>query len=277
MSRNVLIIGGSRFFGRHLTESLVQRGDKVTLVTRGNIDVENLGLTDHIICDRDNKDLLDKSLNGKNWDIIFDQVCYDYQRAKEACELFSDRVGKYIFTSTKSVYDCKANLVEEDFDPTAFEVEKLVGKDENYGLAKRQAEVGFVRYAKFPVIMVRFPIVVGFNDYTQRLAFHIDRIKNGEPIYFPNVEARISFIEALEAARTLEFLGDSDLAGPINAASPDAISLKSFVARVEMILQKKANLIPEFDETIHSPYGIPDDWFMSCQRLTEEGLTLSPV
>lgn len=41
---NILVIGGTRFFGIHTVNALLEKGHKVTLATRGN--------TNNIFCDR---------------------------------------------------------------------------------------------------------------------------------------------------------------------------------------------------------------------------------
>ena len=38
MMAKVLVIGGTRFFGKHLVEKLVQQGHDVTIATRGQHD-----------------------------------------------------------------------------------------------------------------------------------------------------------------------------------------------------------------------------------------------
>ena len=155
--------------------------------------------------------------------------------------------------------------------------EKEETKSGNYAEAKRQAEVGFWKFAKFPVTLVRFPIVIGHDDYTKRFAFHVDRIREGKEIYIPNINSQISFITSDFAAQTLSTLADKAIEGPLNAASPSPIRLSRFVEIIETCVGKKIVLASEPNVENHSPYGIESDWFMDCIKLKEYGLVGSEI
>lgn len=105
---------------------------------------------------------------GQEWDTVFDNICYSPQAAKDACEVFQGKVRRYILTSTLSVYDpAPRKHKENDVNPYIYPV-TLGGKDDfSYGEAKRLAEAVFLQQADFPVAAVRFPIVLGEDDYTE--------------------------------------------------------------------------------------------------------------
>ena len=70
---NLLILGGTLFLGRHLTEEAQRRGHAVTLFTRG---LTNPGLfpdTEKLIGDR-KSDL--SALAGRRWDAAIDTCGY---------------------------------------------------------------------------------------------------------------------------------------------------------------------------------------------------------
>ncbi|MBT3983237.1 MAG: NAD-dependent epimerase/dehydratase family protein [Bacteriovoracaceae bacterium] len=263
----ILIIGGNRFFGKRLVGLLLESGHQVELLNRGNVDDGFGSSVVRTICDRTIVQDLKTAISGKSWDIVYDQVCYDYNDAKASCELFDGKVGKYIFTSSQSVYGPGEKIKELDFDPSKHEFETVETKESNYGEAKRQAEVAFSRHANFPFVAVRFPIVIGDDDYTKRFEFHVERIKNEKPIYFPCIDAKISFVTSHFAATTLEFLGNSNFVGPINVASPGPISLREFVKEIEDTTGQKLVAAGEGSDENHSPYGIDGDWYMDCSVL----------
>lgn len=273
----ILIIGGNRFFGKKLAKQLLNEGHDITLLNRGNIDDGFENKVDRIKCDRTDKLALLNATKGSSWDLVYDQVCFDYQTAKNACEVFEGKTPRYIYTSSQSVYGPGQNLKEEEFDPKNHKFEKEESSSNNYAEAKRQAEVGFWEFAKFPVTLVRFPIVIGHDDYTKRFAFHVERIREGKDIYIPNIEAQISFITSDFASQTLAALADKPIAGPLNAASPSPIKLSRFVEIIESSARKKAVLASSSNEENHSPYGIKQDWFMDCSRLKEYGLIGSEI
>ena len=83
----------------------------------------------------------------------------------------------------------KVGFVEEDFNPFEHNIIEGPKEDFTYNEGKRQAEAVFFKKAPFPVVAVRFPIVLGFNDYTKRLHFHIEKIANHEEIHLVNPDS----------------------------------------------------------------------------------------
>ena len=272
MARQILVIGGNRFFGKRLIEKLIENGDQVTVLNRGHLDDGFGNKVDRIICDRDDVEKFKSSVQHKTWDIVYDQVCFDAHRAKDALEIFSKHTQKFIFTSTLSVYSPGANLHENDFNPKTHKYDKILTREENYGEAKRQCEAVFFNQDTMPVVAVRFPIVMGPDDYTERLKFYVDKIKNGESVYFPNLDAQMSFIHAADAAEGLFLLGHVNYTGPVNMASRTPMRLRELIQFIEQNVGKKALVHSEphsADEK--SPYGLEKDWYVNIDRALSLG------
>ncbi len=213
----------------------------------------------------------------QNWDVVFDQICYEAPDARAICGILAGRVGHYVFTSSQAVYGPGASIVEEVFNPLEhpFARDALTTKD--YPEAKRQCETVFFVQNVFPVTAVRFPIVAGIDDYTGRLQWHLDRVRNGEPLYFPNLNARLSLIHSDDAARVLAGLAGSVPLGPLNAAAREPLRLASLVAEVERVGGRKALILSDPQEGARSPYGIERDWLMDVQKLALVGFRPRPV
>lgn len=275
---NVLIIGGNRFFGKKLSRILIQEGHKVTLLNRGSLD-DGLGNeVTRIKCDRTNLSEFKKAVGNSTWDLVYDQVCYTAKEAEEAKKVFDGNVSHYIFTSSQSVYEPNENIDESFFNPYTHNFEKQETKESNYAEAKRQCEATFFDTPSFPVTAVRFPIVLGADDYTERLLFHIEKVMTGEEIYFPAPDAKISFISSDDAAMVLRFLGNHKKAvGPINAAAEKPIMLMDFIQNIEETTGKKAVFAEIATNENHSPYGIKKDWFMNVQKLKSMQCTPAPI
>ncbi|WP_306737996.1 hypothetical protein, partial [Acinetobacter baumannii] len=91
----------------------------------------------------------------------------------EACTAFEGKTARYVFTSSLSVYEYNPGpQPEENVDPHTYPVRMGSRFDFSYSEGKRQAEAVFFQKAAFPVVAVRFPIVMGEDDYTERLLFH---------------------------------------------------------------------------------------------------------
>ncbi|MFA6238152.1 MAG: NAD-dependent epimerase/dehydratase family protein [Bacteriovorax sp.] len=252
MKKKVLVLGGTRYFGRHLVSALKAKNYEVLVVTR----------TSETKADRKNPDDLKRLAQMGPFDLIFDQICMSGMEAQIAVEAFRDVCGKYIFTSTGSVYDFKNDhvLVESDFDPLIYPIKLMATTD--YKENKRQAEAVFSAQKHFPVSMVRFPIVLGTDDYTQRLKFHVDKILKGEEIYMERLETKLAFIESHEAGEFLSFIGESDHTGPVNAASNGVITLQEIVHQIEEATGKKAILAKRATPTNGSPFGSNEDFVL---------------
>lgn len=271
------MLGGTRFFGKKLVYKLLDSGAEVTIATRGATPDPFGERVVRVRADRKDPESLRAAVGDKVWDAVYDNICYTPQEALMACDLFAGKVKKYIFTSTLSVYGCASDpLAESDFDPYSYPFETDPEAKLDYGEGKRQAEAVFFQRAGFPVHAVRFPIVLGEDDYTRRLHYHVDRIRQGEPIGIPNRKAKMSFISSDEAASFLYWLLGQNDAGPINACSNGELSLDCILAIVEEAAGRKAIVEPPAEGN-RSPFGVPDHWFMDNRRAREAGFEFPEV
>lgn len=269
--KDVLILGGTRFVGKKLVSLLLTKGYRVTIGTRGTTPDSFDGSVKRLTLDRADFQSLEEAVGSSEWDIVYDQICYTPESASYACRLFENKAERYIVTSSQSVYDfLDKELSESDFDPYSYSVTGH-GNDLSYSEGKRLVEAVLFQQAKFPVCAVRFPIILGTDDYTKRLQFHIERIRDGIPIGVPNMDARISFIDSDEAASFLVWLGDQDLQGPINACSSGSISIRELLAAIEQEVGKEAQTLEQSEEQNCSPFGIPSSWHMTNGRAEQAG------
>ncbi|MFJ7697391.1 NAD-dependent epimerase/dehydratase family protein [Lysinibacillus fusiformis] len=276
---NILVLGGTRFFGKKLVELCIENGHDVTILTRGQSGNPFGTAVKQLIVDRDDQDALENALAHTTWDIVYDNICYSPNEAHTICELLKGKTKKLVFTSTLSTYEVDGKMKkEEDFDPYHYQI--LMGdRDEfSYGEGKRQAEAVLFKEASFPVVAVRFPIVMGEHDYTRRLHFHVERILHDQPISLPNIDAQMSYITDEEAAEFLYFVGVTPIEGPYNATASGAISLKDLLALIEEESGKRAKIsLVGGDEESQSPYGVPADWYMTNAKAEKAGFTFSQL
>lgn len=268
----VLVLGGNRFFGKKLVRKLIERGDRVTVLNRGSRPDDFGEHVTRIRCDRKDAKDLRLAVGSDDWDVVYDQVCYDADTAETAVKIFSGKVGHYIFTSTRSVYDYGSDMREESFDPYTFKFSKRETYDSNYGVAKRQAEWAFFQDKSFPAVAVRFPIVLGTDDYTGRLEFHIERVAAQRPIYFPNPTALTNYIHSDDAAKVLLELGAMNVRGPVNACSPDTISIEGTMKLIEDELQAHTVYANNPREGDPSPFGIEAHCYVNTDKLQKLGI-----
>ena len=270
--KTALVLGGTRFFGVKLVHSLIRQGVEVTVATRGKTNIHFSDKVKLITFDRNNLDSFQTAFEGGQWDVVYDQICYSGVDARNAIEIFQDKTKKYIFTSTLSVYDLQdKELVETDFDPYTYPID-LKEKDEvSYQEGKRQAEAVFFQKASLPVTAVRFPIVLGGNDYTERMTFYINKVINDEAIYLRNLDASISFVNEDEAGDFLAWIGQTNFDGPINCCTNGSVTLREFISFIELAAGKKAKVEITQSDNKQTPYSIPKSWTMSNQKARDLG------
>lgn len=278
MMKTALVLGGTRFFGVQLVKSLLNQDVKVTIATRGITTLSFPKQVEWIQFDRNSEESFQMAFEGRKWDVVFDQICYTALDAKKAIHVFQNKSNKYIFTSTLSVYDLiDRELYESDFDPATFPI-KITDKEEvDYQAGKRGAEAMFFQKAPFPVTAVRFPIVLGENDYTERMIFYIKKVLNDEVIYLRNLDASISFIHEEEAGQFLSWISSTDFQGPINACTNGTVTLREFITYIEEATGKKA-IVEISQNTEHqTPYSISSSWTMSNQKAKDIGFQFNNI
>lgn len=271
--RKILILGGTRFFGKRLVERLLQDSiNEVTILTRG-VTNDSFGDSVHRIhADRFQADALAQAVGDTQWDVVYDNICYSSDEADQARQIFEGKTKRYILTSSLSVYDFSEEALTEDvFDPETYPIHYGGRTDFTYQEGKRQAEAVLIQQATFPVAAVRFPIVLGTDDYTRRLHFHIEHVRNGDPIGIPNLEAKICFIRSDEAADFLYWLGYSTVTGPINACSNGTVRIQDILSMIEKETGKQPNLHNQTPEKHMSPFGIEQSWYMDTTKAQSNG------
>lgn len=256
---------------------LAASGADVTVATRGLAAVDLPAQVKRLTLDRDGKESLAVA-GEQEWDIVYDNICYSAQNALDAIEVFQGRAGKYVLTSTLSVYNFSEEaLREEAFQPDRYEIQPLPRDKVTYQEGKRQAEAVFFQKASFPVAAVRFPIVLAEDDYTRRLHFHIEHIQQGRPIGMEKPESVMSFIHAQEAAEFLQWVGEASLTGPVNACSAGSISQQQLMDLIAQVVGKPAELVGKKDAADCSPFAFPASFYMDHEKAKTAGFAFWPL
>ncbi|MBP2000933.1 nucleoside-diphosphate-sugar epimerase [Paenibacillus shirakamiensis] len=276
----ILILGGTRFFGKRLVELLQQEGShEITVATRGH-NIPDIGPSiKHVIIDRTRPEDIKRVAQLEKWDCVYDNICYSSNEALASVKAFQSQPIRYILTSTLSVYDPEQELLREDrFDPYSYPIQ-MGDKDQfSYQEGKRQAEAVFAQRADFAFTATRIPIVLGPDDYTRRLHWHVERVQRGLPIGIPNLDAHMSFIHAEEVASFLRWLGNPQsiqVVGPVNASAQGQMSIREILSQVERIAHIQAKITNEFKNEDASPFGIPDNWVMDTTKASQAGFKFS--
>ena len=215
----ILVLGGTRFVGRHIVERALLLGHDVSVFHRGQSGADLPGVR-HILGDRDGGL---GAIGDEKWDWVIDTSGYVPRIVRQSCEALKGRCEKYLFISTISVY---ANMdqpgtVETDpletlEDPT---VEVVDGK--TYGglkvLCEKDMEIAFGPNA----LIVRPGMIVGPYDPTDRFPYWFLRAsRGGKMISLCERDEPVQFIDARDLAEFCLHLLHQGKSGIYNATGP---------------------------------------------------------
>ena len=241
----LLILGGTRFVGRHLVEAARARDHDVTVFHRGRSGRNMWPDVEEVIGDRESD--LPGALGDNEWDAAIDTSAYVPRVVRTSLEALTGRVGSYTFVSTISVYaafdrpglDEVAPLAELD-DPTTEEV-----TDETYGGLKVLCEREVLRAFGDGSFVVRPGFVVGPHDHTDRFTYWIDRIARGGRIACPPPpEAPAQFIDARDLGSWIVRSVENGVRGTFNAVGPgDRLTFESWFERTRDVTGSDAHFI----------------------------------
>lgn len=208
----ILIIGGTRFVGRHLVAAAIDRGHQVTVMHRG-VECSGAPGAEHLHADRD-ADL--GVLAGREWDATVDVCAYWPRQVTSLADALGERGGRHALISTVSVY---ADAPEPGLDEQAPLVPPL-GLDggappidmQTYGGLKVGCEhVAEKRHAG-RLLIIRPTYIVGPHDPTARFPYWVDRLARGGTVLCPGgPEVPFQYIDARDlAAFTVGLLESGD-------------------------------------------------------------------
>lgn len=232
---NVLVVGGTRFMGVQLVRELINRGNIVTIATRGNVK-DNFGMyVNRLRMDVSDAESVKAALSGKYFDVVFDNIAYCSIYANNV--LSNVRCGKYIQLSSVEAYaDLIVDMKEEHFDPYKLTVE-LCDQRAGYVKGKQQAEaVVYQKHSNVPAVTVRIPYVTK----TERLYYYCNHVVKQLPMNIPDISKGFTFIRDTEVGKFLPWLAAQDYKGPINLASEGMVTVKQILDYIESKVGKKA-------------------------------------
>jgi len=216
----VLILGGTKFLGRHLAEVALARGHEVTLFNRGK---SNPGLFKEVEQLRGDRDGGLGALAGRRWDAVVDTSGYVPRVVRASAEALKEAVDTYVFISSQSVYRDFAGDVNEDAPVGTLEdesVEEITG--ETYGPLKALCERAAEEAMPGRVMSVRAGLIVGPYDPTVRFSYWTARAARGGEVLAPgDPERPVQFIDARDLAAWVLVSAEARRAGVFNAAGPD--------------------------------------------------------
>jgi 2'-hydroxyisoflavone reductase len=286
----LLVLGGTKFLGRHAVASALAAGHDVTIFTRGQTNPDLFPEVERLQGDRDGD--LDALRSGA-WDGVIDTSGYVPRVVRQSAELLRDKVARYAFVSSISVYGdasepiTDATPVAELEDPATEEVL------EHYGALKAACERVVEEVYGDRSARIRAGLIVGPYDPTDRFTYWPRRIAAGGDVLAPgDPAAPVQLVDARDLGAWLVKLALDGAGGVFNATGPaEPLAFGELLERARAAIGSSANFVwtdsqkvldAEVQPWTELPLWLPDPDFAGMmqadvQPAREAGLTFRPL
>lgn len=215
----ILVIGGTRFSGRHLVDAALAAGHDVTVFHRGTSEPDGVPGAANLVGDRDH-DLA--VLEDGHWDATVDMCAYLPRQVRALADALGGRGGHHLLVSSISAYEPPdgPGMDESAQLQVPAEPEVTTVTPETYGPLKVACEqVAHARDA--PLTVTRPSYIVGPLDPTGRFSWWVDRVRRGGDVLVPGpADAPLQLIDARDLAGFHLHLLETETTGVFHVADP---------------------------------------------------------
>ncbi|AUX09098.1 NAD-dependent epimerase/dehydratase [Halalkaliarchaeum desulfuricum] len=268
-TQTALVIGGTRFIGRHTVAEFREAGYDVYMLNRGNhenpfADAEDVT---HVQGDRTDRDALLDARDKADPDVVVDCVAYYPADVEAAVEVFSD-VGGYVYISSGSAYDSEEIPKRESETPLCPCSDKQATDESGSTYGNRKAEGDRIVFeaAKEGVnaMSIRPCIVYGPYDYTERLDFWIDRVATHDRVLIPgdgdNIWHRAYVEDVAHALRLVAERGEPGEA--YNVGDRQLVTLREMVELIADVMDREIEVVAADGRELAAGGLEPDDYML---------------
>lgn len=251
--RSVLVVGGTGFLGRRITEAFVQDGDRVAVLSRGQRG--SVDAVEHLFADRRDAAALRTTLGSRQFDVVVDNIGYEADDVASLLALLDGRVGHYLLTSSTAVYAdrfTRRPIREGDADLTLRAVVEGPNPFHSrlghaYANSKRAAEQ-VVRASGVAWTILRPPVILGADDRTLRVWWFVQRLLDGGPIVIPDWGPgrlfQVAWSDDVARAFLLAAANRSTAAGKtFNVAQAEIYTAETWIAACAAALDVEARFV----------------------------------
>jgi nucleoside-diphosphate-sugar epimerase len=270
LGSRILFIGGTRFFGKRILANLIAIGHDVTILTRGKQPPTNaIKDLDHIKCNRNDPAAFKNALEGRNFNVVIDNACYQPEDAEQAVKILSGRCDRYIFTSSVM---CGLNIDTGDARLSQYQPGEL-----DYARNKKACEEIFLNATGFIPVVFRLQNVVGEDDFSGKsglLTQHILQscgnlrlVGKACDLYQQIYPGDLETIYSLAIDMPLEKISRCYTIGaaPIAVSDYVAILADALALNVELKWTRKSN-----ESTLHAGVPYPSNVVFDCSALARD-------
>lgn len=293
----ILVIGGTKFVGKYIAEAAVACGHEVTLFHRGKASKpEDQPEVSHILGNRENQQDLAK-LSEHEWDVVIDSSAYTPVTLAKTIQALKDHTKRYIFISTISVYkDYVIPGITEDYGLKTFPEDARAELESGqidwmkyYGELKVLCEQKLNEEMPNRVLHIRPCIVIGPDDYSDRLTYWVKQIGQENQVLLPgSPDSTIQFVDVRDLGAWTIHMAEQAETGVYNACG-HSFTRKEMFETIREVTKSKATFVWVDEEYLLNeglnignefPLWIPKAWEqvssifkVSNQQAVEKGFT----
>lgn len=216
----LLVLGGTGFVGRSVVEDAVARGADVTVLNRGQRPAV-AGVT-AVTGDRRSPGGL-AALGDGEWDVVVDTWAAEPYVVRDATRALADRVGRYVYVSSRSVYDFEAahaRMGEDGKVVDASPDDGAAGEKVDYARAKRGGELAAEAVFGDRALLARAGLILGPYEDIGRLPWWLNRIARGGDVLAPGPQdLKLQYIDARDLAIWMLDAATAGVGGAFNVVS----------------------------------------------------------
>lgn len=268
--KKVLILGGTKFVGIELLKLLNDENIDYYVASRKKIQVKHF-----IFFDRKNSNDLNKLFFEYNFDVIIDFISYSSLDSKILVDSlkYNNRKPKLIVISSTYVYSQPKRLLsnslfrENQFEPKFFSYTLNDRLNINYSDGKREMESYLINnYYNDKLVILRFPIILGYNDYTKRTQFYSNKIIDNQYYNPQNINSISNYIFPFEASLSIRNFILYENIGIFNVASDDISEYELISIYCDFFKISINNLIDKNLDFNESPFYLPYDFKIDSSK-----------
>ncbi|MGW0551052.1 NAD-dependent epimerase/dehydratase family protein [Streptomyces altiplanensis] len=213
----LLVLGGTEFVGRAVTDDALARGWDVTVFHRGHHAPPPGVVALH--GDRTAEGGL-AALERGEWDVVVDTWSGAPSAVRDAARLLAGRAGHYAYVSSASVYRYPSPAGQGEDGPLV-DGSADAGGDVAYPQAKRGGEVAAAGAFGDRALLVRAGLILGPGENIGRLPWWLTRIARGGPVLAPGPrDLALQYVDARDLAAWMLDAAAGGLGGPYNLVGP---------------------------------------------------------
>ncbi|WP_435333931.1 NAD-dependent epimerase/dehydratase family protein [Haloarchaeobius sp. TZWWS8] len=287
-----LLIGGTRFIGRHTVTELLAHDYEVTTFTRGE-SADPFAETDGVDSyqgDRNDRTALEAARDEVEPDVVVDFVGMYPRQLDAATEVFAE-VDAYVFVSSGSAYGEQPIPMHED-ETSLCECTPVQATDdsmESYGPRKAECDRRVFAAAERGVnaMLVRPMLVYGPHDYTRRTDYWLRRLDEFDRVLVPgDGDSLLHRAYVADVARALRIVAENGEAGEAyNVADREATTLSGWLelaanaldTEVELVFASERELVANHLSPADFPLFTDEPMLVSTEKLAALGWDSTPL